>query len=182
MLWHGAPGTGKTTAIRALARAWRSWADFQFITDPECFLQMPSYLLGALANDRRLPARSQWRVLVLEDSGEFLAPDAKVIAGQGISRLLNVCDGVLGQATQSLILVTTNEHLRTLHPALSRPGRCLSQVEFHELNAGEIEAWCRSHEIEPPPHRSAALAELFAHAGGRSHVGSHHTFGFVDAA
>ena len=133
MLWHGAPGTGKTTAIRALASAWRSWADFQFITDPECFLQTPRYLLDTLASNRQMPDRSRWRVLVLEDSGEFLAPDAKLVAGQGISRLLNVCDGVLGQATQSLILVTTNEHLRTLHPALSRPGRCLSQVEFHDL-------------------------------------------------
>jgi AAA+ superfamily predicted ATPase len=41
VLWHGEPGTGKTSAIRALANEWRDWADFQFITDPEEFLANP---------------------------------------------------------------------------------------------------------------------------------------------
>ena len=48
VLWHGAPGTGKTSALRALAGEWRDWAEFQFITDPEEFLRKPSYLLSTL--------------------------------------------------------------------------------------------------------------------------------------
>src|SRR4051812_7807576 len=37
LLWHGEPGTGKTTALRALAWEWRRWCHIHYITDPECF-------------------------------------------------------------------------------------------------------------------------------------------------
>jgi hypothetical protein len=52
------------------------------------------------------------------------AADAKEQAGQGLSRFLNVVDSIIGQGLRVLILVTTNEPLRRLHPAVSRPGRC----------------------------------------------------------
>lgn len=121
LLWHGSPGTGKTNAIRALAGEWRSWAGFHFITDPEEFLRNPSYLLTALDDERR-PRRGatagRWKIMVLEDSGEYLAPDAKHIAGQALSRLLNVCDGVLGQAMRA----HSGDHQRAL--ANPPPGSC----------------------------------------------------------
>lgn len=34
ILWHGEPGTGKTSALRALVREWSPWCVPHFVTDP----------------------------------------------------------------------------------------------------------------------------------------------------
>jgi hypothetical protein len=79
ILWHGLPGTGKTSALRALARAWEPWCSTHFVTDPEaCLGANTSYLLdvlmsGSTARDRNTPG---WKLIVLEDSGELLTADA----------------------------------------------------------------------------------------------------------
>jgi hypothetical protein len=124
---------------------------------------------------------SRWRVLVLEDSGEFLAPDAKQMAGQALSRLLNVCDGALGQATHSLVLVTANENVRRLHPAITRPGRCIAKIQFPELGRDEIVRWCDARSLEAPQAERVTLADLFAHAEGRLKQDSGDAFGFAAA-
>ena len=48
LLWHGRPGTGKTTAIRALARSWSAWCSTIYVVDPEQFLGSAQYLLSVL--------------------------------------------------------------------------------------------------------------------------------------
>jgi hypothetical protein len=73
LLWHGEPGTGKTSAIRTLTGEWRSWAEFQFIADPDAFLSNPGYLLATIAESRgphSTGPSDRWKVIVLEDAGE----------------------------------------------------------------------------------------------------------------
>jgi hypothetical protein len=117
-------------------------------------------------NDEDGETSGRWRLLVLEDTGELLSADAKERTGQGLSRLLNVVDGIIGQGLRVLVLVTTNEPLRSLHPAVGRPGRCAAQVEFAPFSADEAETWLaeRGLPIERPVPRT--LAALFAAAKG----------------
>ena len=108
-----------------------------------------------------------WRVLVLEDTGELLTADARMVIGQGLSRFLNVVDGLIGQGLRVLVLVTTNEPIRKLHPAVARPGRCAANIEFESLTRQEAREWLEAHGVAGEADASATLAELYARLEGR---------------
>ncbi|WP_354699012.1 hypothetical protein DSM112329_04713 [Paraconexibacter sp. AEG42_29] len=167
LLWHGAPGTGKTHAVRSLGWAWRGWCDLHYVVDPERLLDRPDYLFDVLGDDEGDELDSRWSLLVLEDTGELLYADARERAGQGLSRFLNVLDGLLGQGTRTLVLLTTNEPLGALHPAVTRPGRCAAQVEFAALTTEEATAWReRQGVVAPAGGGGGTLAELYADIRG----------------
>jgi hypothetical protein len=133
VLWHGEPGTGKTSAVRALLHAWREWAGAVVVTDPDSLLQDGRYLRRTVleADD---DDDERWTVLVLEDAEALLR---KETGGAAMGKLLNLSDGLLGQGLRCLFLITTNEQLGRIHPAVVRPGRCLAQVEFGRLPAAQ---------------------------------------------
>ncbi|HEX8648552.1 MAG TPA: DUF5925 domain-containing protein [Thermoleophilaceae bacterium] len=163
ILWRGAPGTGKSHALRALARAWSDWCTTHFVMDPEeLFGRGGAYMLDLLTWDDGDDDR--WRLVALEDAGELIAADARAVTGQALSRLLNVTDGILGQGTRTIVLITTNEPVGRLHPATRRPGRCLADVEFKPLAAAEANAWLAAHGHERRVDRPTPLAELFGDA------------------
>ena len=197
VLWHGLPGTGKTYALRSLAYEWQKWATLNYITDPDLFFGSARYMLQVLLE--QAPSwepeaeggppyeggvgdnNERWRVLVAEDTGELLAADAKQQTGQGLSRLLNVVDGLVGQGLKICVLITTNEELKNLHPAVVRPGRCGSLISFKPFTKDEQVVWMRAHGVDVGKAKSKAttLAELCAIKDGRSYEsGGESSLGF----
>lgn len=215
ILWHGETGTGKTTALRALAREWASWCEPHYITDPEKFFgEQSDYMLSVILQQEMFfedgdvetivsevgqsgmwavppqfamihsgqigepRAEPNWRLLILEDTGELLAADARAQRGQGLSRFLNVVDGLIGQGLRILVLVTTNEELGSLHPAIARPGRCAANVLFGRLPVGQANAWLREHGKDETVGAPLTLATLYAHVEGWDIVDERQATGF----
>jgi hypothetical protein len=164
ILWHGPPGTGKTNAVRSLAKNWSSWTTTHVITDPECFFEHPSYLLEVMlsAPERtRADSANQWLLIVCEDAGEYLSSDARQRSGTALGRLLNATDGLLGRGLGALVLLTTNENAGRLHPAVTRAGRCLASVEFAPFTPSEVKEWLGDEgHVASRPMTLADLYEL----------------------
>jgi len=181
LLWHGKPGTGKTYAIRAAASEWRDWCRVEYITDPERFFGGSDYMLEVLLQEAdaepaegvgQLFKRSEpiWRLLVLEDAGELLSATAKKNTGQGLSRMLNSVDGLIGQGLRFMVLITTNEPLKEIHPAVARPGRCAAEIEFKEFSREEAKTWLGEYGqqalLKEGMSSRTTLAELYASIEG----------------
>jgi hypothetical protein len=168
LLWHGLPGTGKTNAALALLTSWRDWCDGHLVTDPERLFEDSSYLLDLLMTENGgkpvaalegsgVPER-RWKLIIAEDTEEFLRSDARARAGAALSRALNVTDGVLARGSRVLVLFTTNEERGRLHPAITRPGRCLSVIEFDAFSPDDAGHWLGA---VGPTQGPLTLAELY---------------------
>jgi hypothetical protein len=113
-----------------------------------------------VAGATSLADEGQWRLVVAEDCDEYLRADARARAGASLGRLLDLCDGILGHGLRVVLLLTTNEDVGRLPPAVVRPGRCLAQVPFERFPHAQAEAWLGAGA--QVPRESLPLAELYA--------------------
>jgi mitochondrial chaperone BCS1 len=120
-LFHGPPGTGKTSAAYALAGELRLKLCALSLTNPKLTDNVMADLL------QRTPARS---LILIEDIDAFFVAREKQDARVQISfsGLLNAIDGAGAQ--EGRIVVLTTNHRERLDAALIRPGRIDVEVEL----------------------------------------------------
>lgn len=172
LLLYGPPGTGKTNVLASLAHEWKQWCDVDSVLDPEVLFTDAGYLhemIAGVASDEsdddfikdiqdEIDKDNRHRMIIVEDCDELIR--AGEGGGQALARLLNVTDGLLGQSSNLLIAITTNEDISALHPAVTRPGRCMAQIEVGRLSPSEAVAWLGT-SLPSEYSDGATLAELY---------------------
>ncbi len=128
-IFQGPPGTGKTFLIRSLIS---SIEGVKFIVVPADMIgealgpKFATFLLNESLGSQKL-------VFILEDADACLAP-RKASTMNSISNLLNLADGIFGNAFDIRIIATSNTIIKEFDPAVVRPGRLAALVNVDLLS------------------------------------------------
>jgi hypothetical protein len=127
MIFHGSPGTGKTTLIKHLIHRFNSKIRF---------IYLPAYLAQSIDN----PSLTQF---FLDNSGDsvFIIEDAEALVASrssgntSLSGFLNASDGILSDVLSSKFIVTFNTDINnnSVDQALLRKGRLDYMYRFGNL-------------------------------------------------
>lgn len=127
-MFHGEPGTGKSSFIKYLTTVIKKEFIFiptsfieRFISDPDIF----AILL-----------RRKKCVLILEDAEKILISRDKQ-ENQFISTLLNLSDGILSDILEASVILTYNCDDTKIDKALKRKGRTMIDYRFDKLSVEE---------------------------------------------
>lgn len=124
MLFYGQPGTGKTTLIKKLIGEIKRKF---IIMDPTAFKTVSeSQFLSFLSENKG-------SIIVLEDCEKLLLSRDEG-GNAAIGTLLNLSDGIVGDALKTKILCTFNTDINSIDKALTRKGRLSLKYEFKKLS------------------------------------------------
>jgi ATPase family associated with various cellular activities (AAA) len=152
VLLHGNAGTGKTSYLRYLIQQ----------TKTE-FLYLPQDVFNNMSDPAFIPfiARQKGAVVVLEDCEELLKPREQSHMPVGVSNLLNLADGLLGDALKLKIICTFNTELNNIDSALLRKGRLFQRYEFKPLSTEKTNRLLRKQAGDVQAVNGMTLAEIF---------------------
>lgn len=148
-LFHGVPGVGKTSTIRAVASTFNLNCCFLSMMTPDFNNQSLCDALGDIPNDG---------LIVLEDVDALFTEERKTNQGTSLtfSGMLNALDGIV--SAEGVITVMTTNHIEKLDQALIRSGRVDRRFEFKYPTHQQIEQLFKSFYPSAP----SKLATRFA--------------------
>ena len=106
-------------------------------------------------------------ILIVEDAENIIhdRKDQSFLPNQAVANLLNLSDGLLGDAMHQQIICTFNCDVKGIDPALLREGRLVIEHKFDKLNPENARRLCT--ELGIPDNgedirESTSLAEIYA--------------------
>lgn len=139
ILFHGEPGTGKTTYIKNLICRFKD-KDFIFIqNDFVRDLLKPSFVSFLLQNKNS--------VLVIEDAERVVVSRDHSSNASVVSTILQLTDGLFSDFLNIKIICTFNTDIDRIDKALLRKGRMIAKYNFEPLS----------------PEKTAVLAKRLGH-------------------
>lgn len=152
VLFHGMPGTGKTSYIRSLIK-----------TCTSKFIYVPNSLFEHLSDPDFISFIGEFpeSVIILEDCENLIKIRDHNQSGSGISNLLNLGDGLLGDALKLKIICTFNCELAKVDEALLRKGRLSYRYEFGPLEIDKANQLFKSLGMDATTTIPMTLSDVF---------------------
>jgi SpoVK/Ycf46/Vps4 family AAA+-type ATPase len=153
ILFHGDPGTGKTSYIKYLTR---------LITDKE-ILFIPPSMAESLSEPSIIPFLMEHKnsVLIVEDAERVIADREGNGSSMGVSNILNLTDGILGDCLNIQVIATFNMKREKIDQALLRKGRLIAEHKFSKLTIDESNNLLKHIGKEGEVTESMTLADIY---------------------
>jgi ATP-dependent 26S proteasome regulatory subunit len=152
VLFHGIPGTGKSTYIKYLI----------YQVKKEVIFLPPRIAAGMDSPDfTQFLVQHPNTIFVIEDAEELIM-NQQGNRNSGMSMLLNLSDGLLGEGLGIQFIATFNTNVENIDPALLRKGRLNNLYEFKALETEKAKALAaKVSKIELSISIPMTLAELY---------------------
>ena len=153
VLFHGIPGSGKTTLIRHL---------IEELSDTKKIIYLPPDMAHSISSPHFITFLSKHRdsILIIEDAENVLKIRSES-ANQAMANLLNLSDGLLSDVLAIQIICTFNCHLSQIDPALLRKGRLIAIHEFDKIPVERAIKICEKYGIAADVTEDIVLSDLF---------------------
>ncbi len=150
-LLYGEPGCGKSFMIRKLIQD----------CDTEFFILDASILNNITASTfiDYLTDECSNCVLILEDCEKILM-DRNTTYNPFLGTILNLADGLLGDALKLKFICTFNTAVENIDPAVLRKGRLYGKYEFRKLPKDRVNSICKMLNV-PELNKEATLADIY---------------------
>jgi energy-coupling factor transporter ATP-binding protein EcfA2 len=151
-LFHGEPGTGKTTYIKYLASVLK-----------RDVIYVPVAFIDSLVDPSFLPAllKKRHSVLVIEDAEKALLAREPGDSSSLVSAILNITDGIMGNVFSISVIATYNSPRAGIDKALLRKGRLKGEHKFDKLPVEQVQKILDDNKINFTAKETMSLAEIF---------------------
>lgn len=152
VLLHGLPGTGKTTYLKYLAHELGKKVLF-----------LPPIMAESIVNPDFVPFLMENKdcVLIIEDAEKVIGDRNNSGSSVGVSNLLNLSDGILGDILNIHVIATFNMDKEKIDSALLRKGRLIAEHKFGKLSLEDTKTLLQKLNKKTEATEGLTLAEIY---------------------
>ena len=153
ILLHGDPGTGKTSYIKHLTT---------LVTDKD-ILFIPPSMAEMLSEPSIIPFLMDHKnsILIIEDAERVIADREGNGSPAGVSNILNLTDGILGDCLNIQVIATFNMKREKIDQALLRKGRLIAEHKFENLSIIDTNKLLKHIEKDFKSKETMCLADIY---------------------